>query len=83
MDAIAAEVCTKRKGTALAYLASPATCYPIPAAAVQDAVDRLGAPTCAFGRGLYYPSHLRSIHRAQFLARDAALCTRTLNWHDW
>ena len=44
MDAIAADVCSKRKGTALAYLASPATCYPIPAAAAQDAVDRLGAP---------------------------------------
>jgi hypothetical protein len=55
MDAIAADVCSRRKGTALAYLASPATCYPIPAAAAQDAVDRMGASPCGVRSWLVPP----------------------------
>jgi hypothetical protein len=40
MDAIANGLCELRPSTALAYLASPATCYPIPKEACADATAR-------------------------------------------
>uniref|UniRef100_A0A7S0MV08 Uncharacterized protein n=1 Tax=Pyramimonas obovata TaxID=1411642 RepID=A0A7S0MV08_9CHLO len=43
MDAIAASVCEARPATGLAYLASPATCYPIPKEACEDAAARHAA----------------------------------------
>jgi hypothetical protein len=48
MDAIVADVCARREGTALAYLASPATVYPIPLAAARDAAARYGR-SASFG----------------------------------
>mmetsp|Transcript_7696 Transcript_7696/g.10084 ORF Transcript_7696/g.10084 Transcript_7696/m.10084 type:complete len:495 (+) Transcript_7696:56-1540(+) len=40
MDAIVKDLVDKRPGTALAYLMSPSTVYPIPAAAAEDAKAR-------------------------------------------